>query len=239
MAKYVIEENINFYEELNKSMNNNDIIENFCLITNNPLENNHVTLECGHSFNYLPLCYQIFSQKFGLSNFKDIKQINIRENIECPYCRQVQPKLISYLPEENFKLAYGIHSNDVNHKILLHNNEFVYANTIMYSLGKCHFIENDCICPNLNVLQFAPLNQTFCHKHYNKSKKLYYKNQKIVEKENSKKQKLIMKDQMKEQMKKEKKEICNCILKSGKNKGTQCRNKVFQENVCKRHLPIH
>ena len=30
--------------------------------------------------------------------------------------------------------------------------------------------------------------------------------------------------------------ICQEILKTGKNKGTQCGNKVFENNLCKRHI---
>jgi hypothetical protein len=30
--------------------------------------------------------------------------------------------------------------------------------------------------------------------------------------------------------------LCQEILKTGKNKGTQCGNKVFENNLCKRHI---
>ncbi len=30
--------------------------------------------------------------------------------------------------------------------------------------------------------------------------------------------------------------LCHEILKTGKNKGTQCGNKVFENNLCKRHI---
>ena len=63
--KYNIEGGINFYNELSKSLNNNDNDnnndnnndndndnDNECLISCMPLTENYVTLECNHKFNY-------------------------------------------------------------------------------------------------------------------------------------------------------------------------------------------
>ena len=56
MPKYIIEGGINFYDELYKSIcspSNNENTDNICLISNEPLIENFVTLDCNHKFNYL------------------------------------------------------------------------------------------------------------------------------------------------------------------------------------------
>ena len=57
---YIIENNINFFDELKKelSIENNkhlDTNDNICLISNEILKDNFITLSCNHKFNYLPL----------------------------------------------------------------------------------------------------------------------------------------------------------------------------------------
>ena len=64
--KYKVEGDIDFFSELYKSLdqdeNNNDD-DNKCLITNETLTDRFVKLNCGHSFNYLPLLYDIKNHK--------------------------------------------------------------------------------------------------------------------------------------------------------------------------------
>jgi hypothetical protein len=62
---YNIEGNINFYEELYKSLDTEDKQDNndYCLISNQPLVENYVTMSCGHKFNYQPLFYDILNHK--------------------------------------------------------------------------------------------------------------------------------------------------------------------------------
>ena len=66
--KYKVEGYYNFYEELYKSLDakeetNVNVIENLCLISNEPLTEHFVTLDCNHKFNYLPLFNDIFNYK--------------------------------------------------------------------------------------------------------------------------------------------------------------------------------
>jgi len=51
---YIIENNVNFYDELNKELLEESINDNICLLTHVPLEQNPITLECNHKFNYIP-----------------------------------------------------------------------------------------------------------------------------------------------------------------------------------------
>ena len=124
--KYNIEGNINFYDELYQSLDNNKTDDNTpeCLITCLPLTDNSVTLECNHSFNYTPLYQEICKQKYV---FKTYEQHNICSNdlhklrdskldyfIRCPYCRNMQFTIIPYYPEMNLPEKYGINSLDIS-----------------------------------------------------------------------------------------------------------------------------
>ena len=70
--------------------------ENTCLITNDPLNAFHVTLTCGHKFNYDPLYQEVLRQKgrFGIHNYYE--KIGTYQ-IKCPYCRTLTNKLLPYI----------------------------------------------------------------------------------------------------------------------------------------------
>jgi hypothetical protein len=264
MVKYSVENKINFYEELEKSLNSKEIIvdNQKCLITNDILTDKFIELKCGHCFNYLPLWNEVYNQKFAPS-FQ--KASNLKNSIQCPYCRQIHNYLLPYYPEFNLKLTYGVTSDDVNYTIILYNNEWVYANTLKYFYGKCEFINESTIeCDKTNVLYYENHNKTYCCKHLNFIKLLEIKEKKLKEKEEMKQQKLKEKEELKQQKLKEKEEMkqnnklnkfnknispienididinlnlskCNYIFKKGINKNTQCRCKLFNNNFCKKH----
>ena len=95
MINYVTEDNINFYNELKKSLendiinngndaihNDNDVINNDndainndgkCLISNEVLDNTYIKLPCKHSFNYVPLYKEVYNQKNCFNKFAIIK----------------------------------------------------------------------------------------------------------------------------------------------------------------------
>ena len=119
MNKYNIEGGIDFYAELYKSLDNDNGPEensNICLITNQPLIDKYVTMECGHKFNYIPLYKDILNhkQKFngleGSQGKLDIKQIR------CPYCREKQDILLPYYEELGLAKVNGINFYDPNIK---------------------------------------------------------------------------------------------------------------------------
>ena len=70
--------------------------ENTCLITNDPLNAFHVTLTCGHKFNYEPLYQEVLRQKgrFGMHNYYE--KIGTHQ-IKCPYCRTFTNQLLPYV----------------------------------------------------------------------------------------------------------------------------------------------
>lgn len=108
--KYTIEGEIDFYAELNKI--NDNVIEsstedkidddtNKCLITRLPLVDGFVRMECGHSFNYLPLYNELVQQqKPSICGYAKIGRI------VCPYCRHSQQTFLPYNPD--FTLVIGV-----------------------------------------------------------------------------------------------------------------------------------
>lgn len=99
---YKIDGNIDFYKEL-QNMESDDTIQNspICLISREPLYGRYVSLECGHSFNYLPLFKDIYNHKKKF-NFKEGKDSHLKINqIRCPYCRNIQNSVMPYYSEFN------------------------------------------------------------------------------------------------------------------------------------------
>jgi hypothetical protein len=80
---------------------------NYCLISGEPLANNHITLDCNHSFNINELYNEVVQQK-AKCNFYSNK-VKFSE-IRCPYCRAMTPKLLPYFKYYNNKLIYGVNS---------------------------------------------------------------------------------------------------------------------------------
>ena len=163
---YTIDENIDFYKEL-QNMDSEDIPPNtsICLISREPLSERYVSLECGHSFNYLPLFKDIYNHKKKF-NYKEGKGSLLKTNqIRCPYCRHIQNSLMPYYSEFNVE-CHGI--NIIRPCVIpVKHNIYVKKNP-----------------PNMSDAD--PLS-------------------------------------------------CVAILKSGINKGTQCKNKAWFGVYCGRH----
>lgn len=73
---YEIEGNVDFFEQLKNikkedapkstmSLEIEDTQVNKCLITDEPLRKDHILLECGHKFNYIPLYKEVVFQKYS------------------------------------------------------------------------------------------------------------------------------------------------------------------------------
>lgn len=122
MKKYNLEENIDFYAELFKLLDdaNDTVQEKLCQITSMPLTDKYVTLECNHNFNYIPLYKEIINQKYKFKTY-EIKKLNKKDHdkvkasgsdyyIKCPYCRNIQFTILPYYEELDVKKIYGINS---------------------------------------------------------------------------------------------------------------------------------
>jgi hypothetical protein len=99
---YIIEDNFNFFNELNKEedmdQSSGNKNEQVCMISHMPLTYNSVKLPCNHTFNYLPL-------------YKELVLVNTHtphKTIKCPYCRTMSMKLLPYIPLVGVEKRYGI-----------------------------------------------------------------------------------------------------------------------------------
>jgi hypothetical protein len=127
MNKYKIEDKIDFFEELYKSLviedddneNSNYEKNNICLISNEQLTDKFVELKCGHKFNYIPLYNDIVNhkKKFNLMEGNN-SHLKLNE-IRCPYCRNKQDKLLPYYEELGLHKVNGVnfYQENLNKKI--------------------------------------------------------------------------------------------------------------------------
>ena len=195
--KYIIEGDIDFFKELKKDDETNieNIKTNHCYITTEPLVEHFITLNCNHAFNYLPLFYTTYNQKYK-ANFKT-------PQTKCPYCRKKQPNFIlPYIPELINVKILGVNSNDPNSRIL--------CNTVgcVSEIVKCNYDDN---CFNLGSTKIS--SKLICSYHYTSQKQQIIKEQKLAYEADKiakaqalilKKQTLILKKQAIEGKKQEK-----------------------------------
>lgn len=211
--KYNIEGNINFFSELYKSLDeeedqNKKESDNICLITNKPLIDKFVELNCGHKFNYIPLYNDIYNHKKKFNNMEGpVSLLKINE-IRCPYCRKKQQDVLPYYPELVTEKINGVNFYDTS----LLNNISSQSN-LPYSFGKCEFIISapllesnqllNLICPITYVRKIDCDNKTYCWRHGKIINTMFEKEKKQKEKEAQKK----LKDESKQKEKEEKNKI--------------------------------
>jgi hypothetical protein len=135
MTKYIIEGNIDFFDELYNSLdeeeNNNKTEEDnhLCLITKQPLIDRHVEMVCGHKFNYIPLYKDILNHKKKFNNLEGSGRLKQNE-IRCPYCRNKQTGILPYYEDLGLEKVPGVNTIDPNFKSY-------YTKTIY---NKCEFL---------------------------------------------------------------------------------------------------
>jgi len=113
----------NFFAELKKMLNHSEKDDNThtshnesenqdhcCLLTKEPLQTIHIVLACGHKFNYVPIYREVIAQKtIGLSSTGYYTSHSLKRNeIKCPYCRNVQDKLLPYLEFDGVKKMVNV-----------------------------------------------------------------------------------------------------------------------------------
>jgi hypothetical protein len=120
MKKYKLEGNIDFFSELYKSLDENenkfktDEDDNNCLITNQPLVDKFVKLDCGHKFNYIPLFNDIKNHKLKFNSLEGSNSILKNNEIRCPYCRKRQLNVLPYYEEFGFDKVNGVNNIDIS-----------------------------------------------------------------------------------------------------------------------------
>lgn len=113
MENYIIEGGIDFWSELAAEDNVAKIEK--CLLSNEPLYRNYITLPCGHKFNYK----SIYNETIHSKQYLKYNKYPLRSNeIRCPYCRTRHSKLLPWIPNEGVeynKLACSL-TKCIDHK---------------------------------------------------------------------------------------------------------------------------
>jgi hypothetical protein len=214
-----------FYEQLKKMIEDpSETLCHECCITQTPLLEDHVTLECGHKFNYDAIFNEIYQQKCVFRTYtlmSAIHHIEAKFNskkectyfIKCPYCRNVQFSLIP--PKEGCKSVYGINSDQLTNEdipYLLNTPPDVWIHKNM--IFKCHEGKQcdagpDCVFFMIGkkTTHFPKINKYYCMHHAvdglvatKEMEKIEKLQAKIKAKEEAKKEKLQAK--MKEKQEK-------------------------------------
>jgi hypothetical protein len=194
MSRYVVEGNINFQDELYKLLNedsDNEDDTNLCQITGLPLTDTHVTLECKHHFNYVPLYNEIYNQIFifktyspsTLTKHELTKFIEFKPDyyIRCPYCRNIQYEMLPYYDELGLDKIKGINSDEKDpneqgyYEIWAERHTFkMYGTTFVP--GKCD------TCAKASYVATIPNTNTkltYCQHHYKQELKCFKDNLKM------------------------------------------------------------
>lgn len=158
MQNYKIEDNINFFDELNKTDDENYNDKDICLLSHLPLSDNFITLPCSHKFNYLDLYHEIFNLKHAGYKYKYCYNLS-SETICCPYCRKKFNLSLPFIPIYNLPPNRLIFSN--KNKLTLHNCS--YKN----KFGK----NKDKLCSDCYA--FKSHLGIYCKKHYTQEEKKY------------------------------------------------------------------
>ncbi len=198
--------------------NNND--DDICLITKDKLQPNHITLNCKHKFNYVPLYHEVVNQKNKQNNIYETTKLLTNE-IKCPYCRAITYKLLPYIPYPSVKVIKNVNSY-INSVYNSKPEYFLYA-------PKCCHNNTQIQCQKYGIY-YEKENILLCPQHY----KAYL----LKEKTSIKK---TAKDSVTENG-------CCAILKSGKNIGKKCgivcvgngdSNGNEELKYCKKHYKLY
>ena len=208
-----------------------DTTENICLITKEKLHPNHITLNCKHKFNYVPLYNEIVSQKNKQNNMYEVTKLSSNQ-IKCPYCRIITNKLLPHIPYPSVKVIKNVNSY-VTNSYNSNPDYFLYA-------PKCsHATTNNSKneCQKYGVY-YETENVLLCPQHY----KSYTTKQKIGNKKLEKGVGVGVPTNGATG--------CCAILKSGKNIGKKCGVRCFGVGVgvgenntgikyCKKHYKLY
>lgn len=210
---------IDFLSELEKI----DITQsnNTCLISGDELLDTHITLNCGHSFNYLPIYNEIIQNKIKNNKLHlDVDQI------QCPYCRQIQDELIPY--NSLVKCSKKIGVNWYNPK------EFVneHPNVKIKQNQQCGYWS----CNKTNHVFVDPKDKVrLCYRHYQKHCDNQNTNH-IIQLINNDTEGTTHNNNDHVTLTR-----CKALIQSGANKGKQCVSMSTKDNqygFCKRHSKI-
>ena len=205
MPKYMVDgKEFDFHSELYESLddtnnnnnnnNNNETDINRCLITDEILIENYITLSCNHKFNYLAIFNDIVNHK---KKFNHLESNIVKTNeIRCPYCRTRHQELLPYYDMPGVTQIHGVNFIDETKKS--HSN----ANYSSSNYEKCCYktvVDETEIKCYLSCYHSQPLEdgKFYCYRHKRLMIKQFAKEKLAKQKEESKIAKLEAKQKAK------------------------------------------
>jgi hypothetical protein len=220
-----------FYKQLYASLETADEEEtNCCLITDEPLLDFSMKLDCGHTFNYVPLYHDIANHKQKYNTMEsNVGSLKISE-IRCPYCRIKHARVLPYYESLGLPKLNGVNAvfKDKLCAFLIPNPNYLPDEPID---GLLNYKFLKCKCYGLSDQEDA---EFYCDKH----KRIMAKEAKaaqIKKKKEEVEQKKMEIAKKKEETEQKKIVLCETILKSGQRKGEKCNAVATIDNCCKRH----
>jgi hypothetical protein len=221
MKKYNIEGGIDFYSELYKSLDIEENInkleadDNICLISNLPLTDKFIKMNCGHKFNYNSLYKDLVNHKSKFNNLETTSGRLSNNEIRCPYCRAKQTGILPYYEDLGLPKISGINyinpiivNQSVNQSYKYQTCQYMTLNNLYdptgnnpvetadQNNGNCKFLK--CIYhgsklnsseTNGDLIEYMQ-DKSYCWKHKKVIYKEFKNNQKEKIKEENKKLKL-------------------------------------------------
>jgi len=235
--KYVFENNINFFDELYKSLDTEEKEEenedHICLITKQNLCDRFVKMNCGHKFNYLPLYNDILNHKKKFNTMESRNGTLHNNEIRCPYCRNKQTGVLPYYEDLSLLKVNGVNYYDpsiddkpnytkcefLTPKVVFENDEVEKStNSDEKKFIKCYLYGSKIIGENYG--------DTKCYCYYHK--KIIIKNKKKELLEKKKQEKEEAKQKIKEEKLKIKEEAKKEKAKKEKEEAKQKIKKIKQ-----------
>ena len=207
-----------FFNKLKCMTQCNESIENVnidtcCLLTKEALNDIHVTLNCGHKFNYIPLYKEVVIQKTsaGMTTNGYYNSYTLRLNeIKCSYCRRVQDKLLPFLNYDDIKRLRGVNGPE---SLCMKARICEHIETANKKKKNSNKKSDSCECNAIHLVSGV----YYCKKHYEQQQQQMQNDSAT----------LVVTENKNE-------DICGVIVKSGKNKGLPCTN----SSSCRIHVHL-
>jgi len=224
-----------FNEELMKmlqeSYDSNDGNIETCLISGETLEDNHITLECNHKFNYNHIYKEVYKQKTQPWH-SEVNKVK-RHQLKCPYCRNIQQGILPYR-EDSIKVKY------VNWppSLMMLPDQCVYE----FSSGKRKGQACGKKCSGKYCSSHQRIMKKRKEKEQEKERKKALKIKKKLEKQisDSNFQNSMINIVLNTPNTKSQVITCSYKFKKGKSKGENCQcKKIHKDGLCKFHYKKH
>jgi len=131
---------LNLNEDNDDEETKNSDNDHKCLISNLPLDDNHITLNCNHKFNYVSIYNEVVYQK--TKRLLDNASLRLHE-IKCPYCRSITDKLLPYYKFYSVKQIKGV---NLPMHLCMKMNECSYITKTVKCTGSACLTKDGYLC---------------------------------------------------------------------------------------------